>query len=174
MNEPSPSYQADQPVNTNQEPSFWQQVYRHRLSLISLAIAIISLGYNTWRNESTEAHRNTREAAFSILLELGELQQVSSYRHYFYSRVNKDDLPAHEDGDWVRGWAKVLLILDLSHLMPTEVHQAATALRDNWQAHASELEQGPGDPTGAAAEQAIMNQIKAVRISVLETLQSLQ
>ncbi len=174
MTEQSSPYQVDGELPATHQLTLWQQIYRHRLALISLTIAIISLGYNTWRNEATEAHRNTRAAAFSILLELGELQQITSYRHYFYSRANTDDLPAHEDGDWVRGWGKVLLISDLSSLMPDQVKQAAIALRASWQQHAAQLESGPGDPQGAAAEQAIMTQVKAIRIAVLTTLNSLE
>ncbi|MDA3933095.1 MAG: hypothetical protein PF630_02010 [Gammaproteobacteria bacterium] len=51
---------------------FWRQVYRYRLSLLSLLVALTSLGYNTWRNEATEDHRNIREAGFQVLLQLGE------------------------------------------------------------------------------------------------------
>jgi len=154
--------------------SFWQQVYRHRLSLISLFIAITSLGYNTWRNESTEAHRNTREAAFTILKELGELQQIVSYRHYFYSRAKKDDLPAYEDGDWVRGWSKVILIDDLSNLLSNDTREATSQLRDNWQRYASQLELGPKQKQGQQAQEFIMQHIDATRTNILNTLNALE
>lgn len=166
--QPPPNPQPDPP-----QPTFWQQVYRHRLALISLVVALISLGYNTWRNEATEAHRNTRAAAFTILLELGELQQITSYRHYFYSRINDSERPVDEDGDWVRGWGKVLLIEDLSSLMPPEVTQAATQLRADWQQHAARLELGPGDDAGKDAERRIQASIETTRTAVLATLESL-
>lgn len=88
---------------------FWRQVYRHRLALLSLLVALISLGYNTWRNEATEDHRNIREAGFQVLLQLGELQQIVSHRHYFYSRVDQTELPPQEDGDWVSCTPPVIL-----------------------------------------------------------------
>lgn len=88
---------------------FWRQVYRHRLSLLSLLVALLSLGYNTWRNEATEDHRNIREAGFHLLLQVGELEQIVSYRHYFYSRVNQAALPAQEDGDWASCTPPVIL-----------------------------------------------------------------
>ena len=88
---------------------FWGQVYRHRLALLSLLVALISLGYNTWRNEATEDHRNIREAGFQVLLQLGELQQIVSHRHDFYSRVEQAELPAQEDGDWVSCTPAVIL-----------------------------------------------------------------
>ncbi len=174
MTERANQYQlAAEPV-TPAPPSFWQQLYKHRLAMISLLVAILSLGYNTWRNEATEAHRNTRAAAFAILQELGELQQISSYRHYFYSRVRDEDLPAQEDGDWVRGWGKVLLIGDLSSLMPASVAQAAAGLHASWQQHAAQLELGPARPDGRLAERAIMQSINATRRSVLDTLRALE
>jgi hypothetical protein len=37
------------------------------VALLSLAIALASLGYNTWRNETTESHRNARQAGFVVL-----------------------------------------------------------------------------------------------------------
>ncbi len=174
MTEENQNQQMSDSTSESAQPGFWQQVYRHRLALISLAVAIISLAYNTWRNESTEAHRNIREAAFNILLEIGELQEITGYRHYFYSRADQQDLPAHEDGDWVRGWGKVLLIRDLSNLMPAEVNQQAISLNNSWQQHAARLELGPGNPQGSAAQEAIMQQIDATRNAVLDALKMLE
>ncbi len=173
MSEEPSVYEANkQPIE--KQPSLWQQVYRHRLALISLAVALVSLGYNTWRNEATEAHRNTRAAAFTILQELGELQQITSYRHYFYSRVREQGTPTQEGSDWVRGWGKVLLIGDLSSLMPDTVHQSAMDLYASWQQHAGRLELGPNDDDAQAAEAAIMDSIAHTRDVVLTTLKSLE
>jgi len=47
-----------------------QQVRNNAVALISLLIALTSLGYNTWRNERTEHNRNSRTAAFEILTSL--------------------------------------------------------------------------------------------------------
>lgn len=37
-----------------------EQFRRNAVALISLAIAVTSLGYNTWRNEASEHNRNQR------------------------------------------------------------------------------------------------------------------
>ncbi|MBU1189839.1 MAG: hypothetical protein KKC01_12490 [Gammaproteobacteria bacterium] len=66
------------------------------------------MGHNTWCNEATEDHRNIREAGFQVL-QLGELQQIVSHRHDFYSRVRQSELPPQEDGDWVSCTPAVIL-----------------------------------------------------------------
>ncbi len=55
---------------------FIEQLRRNLVALISLAIALSSLSYNTWRNEQTEQNRNVRAAGFEVLLKLGELERV--------------------------------------------------------------------------------------------------
>ena len=45
---------------------------RHSVALVSLMVALSGLAYNTWRNETTEAQRSTRQAAFRMLEELGD------------------------------------------------------------------------------------------------------
>lgn len=174
----SAAQQSSPPLadNSNEEIlklGFWRQVYRHRLSLLSLLVALTSLGYNTWRNEATEDHRNIREAGFQVLLQLGELEQIVSFRHYFYSRINTDNQPAQEDGDWVKGWGKVALIRDLSLLVGDDAAQAAQALFMQWQQHAARLQLGPGSEAGTQAEQQIDTAIDALRAQVIERLERL-
>lgn len=60
-------------------------------ALISLALAAISPGYNTWRNETTEMQRNWRQASFQVLIEVGELNQIVLYRRYFHAPAAKRD-----------------------------------------------------------------------------------
>jgi len=62
--------------------SIFSQVHRNAVALISLVVALSSLGDNTWRNEQTEANRNERQAAFEVLLKRGELQRVVFHSHY--------------------------------------------------------------------------------------------
>ena len=50
-----------------------KQLKQHSVALISLVIALSSLGYNTWRNETTEEQRNIRHASFRVLECLGDL-----------------------------------------------------------------------------------------------------
>ena len=47
--------------------TFREQLRSNAVALISLTVALSSLGYNTWRNERTEHNRNIRAAAFEIL-----------------------------------------------------------------------------------------------------------
>jgi hypothetical protein len=106
-------------------PGMREQVRNNAVALISLAVALAALGYNTWRNERTELNRNVRAAGFELLSEIGSLQQVVFYAHY-----NEGDAR----GDPRMGWADVLTIQDLAALMPADVSRDAAALRDAWQA----------------------------------------
>lgn len=51
--------------------SLRQQVRRNLVAIISLVLALLSLSYNTWRNEVTEYNRNIRQAGLEILVTLG-------------------------------------------------------------------------------------------------------
>ena len=63
--------------------SIRKQIHNNAVALISLFIALSSLAYNTWRNETTEEQRNVRHASFRVLESLGELQQVVDFRYYY-------------------------------------------------------------------------------------------
>ena len=103
-----------------------RQVRQNLVALISLALAIASLAYTTWRNESSEAHRNVRQAAFRTLEVLEELQVIVDARRYQGDQMR---------GDYVAGWARVNLISDLSRLMPVPLPPAAAELHQVWQAN---------------------------------------
>ena len=64
------------------EYSIIEQIRRNLLAIISLTVAISALGYNTWRNETTEENRNIRLASFEILVQLGKLQIITDHAHY--------------------------------------------------------------------------------------------
>ncbi|MEM7054531.1 MAG: hypothetical protein AAF446_08275, partial [Pseudomonadota bacterium] len=64
------SYSSKNPSTVS---GFRQQIRRHSVALISLVLAATSLAYNTWRNETSEQHRNWRQASFQVLIEAGEL-----------------------------------------------------------------------------------------------------
>ena len=53
-----------------------EQLRRNAVALISLVVAITSLGYNTWRNEASEHNRNQRLVAVEMLVQLGSLYQT--------------------------------------------------------------------------------------------------
>ena len=105
-----------------------QQLRNNAVALISLAVALSSLGYNTWRNQKTEENRNVRVAAFEVLKQLGELQLVVNSAFY-----GKDTQLGHP----MVGWGRVAMISDLSQLLPAPGPQEAEKLhltwQDNWQ-----------------------------------------
>lgn len=106
-------------------PSLREQLRRHSVALISLAVALTSLGYNTWRNEQTEANRNVRSAGVEMLLVLGELEQVVFF-------LGHDQ--ASGRGNPREGWALVLTARDLASLTAEPAESAVNALFTTWEA----------------------------------------
>ena len=108
--------------------SLAEQLRNHFVAMLSLAVALAGLGYNTWRNERTEANRNIRVAAFEMLKTLGELQLVVDYAHFRKDR---------RIGDPQMGWGKVLFLRDLAQVapapIPEQTEQLLTTWRDNWE-----------------------------------------
>ena len=107
-------------------PSLKEQLRRNTVALISLAVAVTSLGYNTWRNEVSEHNRNQRVVSIQLLLMLGDLQQLTLDRHY----------GANIDADAIlrEAWSKVLTIRDISQIAEGAVPQSAMRLYDAWSA----------------------------------------
>ena len=105
------------------------QLQRNSVALISLVIAISSLGYNTWRNEASEHNRNQRAVSIEVLRNIGELQQVVYHSHW--------DMEDRDKGSPLTGWALVLTIKDLSRLLEGDAPEAGTKLwrvwDDGWQ-----------------------------------------
>lgn len=139
--------------------SISEQVRRNAVALISLVVALTSLGYNTWRNEQTEMNRNVRHAAFEMLVRLGELQQVSDHLHY-----GKD----LERGNPITGWGYVAVIRDLAMVMPASVKDDSEALFKSWEMNWEELGESQ------AAIDAITAAIGATRASVVRELEALE
>ena len=110
----------------NKQHTIGQQIQRNLLAIISLAIAISALSYNTWRNETTEVNRNIRVASFEILVQLGKLQIITDHAHY-----GKDN----EMGNPITGWGHVSMVEDLSFLMPEPLPKMAVNLKKVWQAN---------------------------------------
>ncbi len=79
------------------------QLQRNAVALISLAIAITSLGYNTWRNEASEYNRNQRLISIEVLRNVGQLQQVIFH--------NVFEMDAKDKGNPRTGWVHVLAIM---------------------------------------------------------------
>lgn len=134
------------------------QVNRNLVALISLILAVVALSYNTWRNELTEHNRNLRAAGFEIILTVGELQQIVFFSHY-------DQDP--QRGNPRAGWTRVLLLDDLSEIMPEPVGQATDELLSVWQSNWARL----GEQ--AEAEARISDAIDLVRQRTLAALAEL-
>ncbi len=101
-----------------------EQLRRNAVALISLVIAITSLGYNTWRNEHTENNRNQRWASFEILLKLGELRELINYIHF--------DCNLSFRGNPRSGWVIVEAIEDLTLVLEDMTPESASTLKNVW------------------------------------------
>jgi hypothetical protein len=140
--------------------SFRTQVRNNAVALISLAVALSSLGYNTWRNEQTERNRNVRTAAFDILTKLAEFERV-----VFLAQYDRDP----SGGNPRTGWTYVIVIRDLSDVMPQQVTLQAADLQKVWGQNWETL--GKDDET---AVNRIDDAITKLREATLRTLHSLQ
>ena len=103
--------------------SFRQQLRSNAVALISLVVALSSLGYNTWRNERTEHNRNVRTATFELLTKLAELERVVFLAQYDHDASG---------GNPRTGWTYVLVIRDLAALVPAPVPARAAELQNTW------------------------------------------
>ena len=143
----------------NSSSTFREQIRRNTVALISVAIAITSLGYNTWRNEASEHNRNQRLVSIQMLIMLGELQQVVLDRRYGRDSEGKAVLR--------KGWALVLTLRDIAMVADGDVPESAELLFEVWQRDSSSL--GSSD----AAKQRIDQAVDAVRHDTHDILRSL-
>ena len=141
-----------------------EQFRRNAVALISLAIAITSLGYNTWRNEASEHNRNPRIVAIELLLMLSDLQQALLDSRYGKESESKSNLR--------KGWVAVLTIRDISMVAGGAVHESADVLFATWERESDSLTSN--DEAGNdKAKTSIENALNAVRHDVQEVLRSL-
>ena len=101
-----------------------RQIKRNQLAIISLIVALTALGYNTWRNELTEANRTVRQAGFNMLVHMGELQRTTYLAHYDNDKDGRNPR---------KGLAEVLLLKDLATIISGEVHTSANELLQVWE-----------------------------------------
>jgi hypothetical protein len=99
------------------------QIKNNFVAIVSLVVAFIALTHDAWRNELTEKNRNIRMAGFELLKNLGELQIIVN--HAYYS-------PDSTLGNPYLGWGHVLLISDLSELLPSNVTKTVGKLTKVW------------------------------------------
>ncbi len=154
---------------------FIEQLRRNAVALISLVIAITSLGYNTWRNEHSEENRNQRDASFQVLLKLGELDELINYVHY--------DCNLTFRGNTKSGWAIVQAIEDLMLVLEEMSPERARLLKATWTNNSPYLEypdervckerSAERAAVGGRAVQNIRNEMAALRERVVEILNSL-
>jgi hypothetical protein len=154
--------------------SIREQFRANSVALISIAIAIVALGYNTWRNETTETQRNVRHAAFRMLESLGELQEIVDTRYYY---LPFETAHVSEGASRIRGFGTVTMVRDLTGVMPDPAGKAGAELHDLWLQHFLVLHRldENGEHTAAAtqAEQNLTGAIRETRAAVLEVLSRL-
>ncbi len=148
------------------------QLRRHSVAMISLMIAISSLGYNTWRNETSELHRNWRQASFELTREINELQQVVLYRRYFHPV--ESDVPAGigDAETWIRGWGRAASVRDLTSVLPDPLPAHGLHLHTTRAQHARHLH--GDDELAREAEEALLTALDDTRDSVLELIRNLR
>ena len=147
-----------------------EQFRRNSVALISLAIAITSLAYNTWRNEASEHNRNQRLVSIELLLMLGELQRMTLDCHYGQDDVNKA-------GILRAAWTEVLTIRDIARVASGEVPAAADNLYEVWSIDYKHLDktgfEGAELRRSIAAKDRVIDALEQVRLATHAVLQSL-
>lgn len=136
-----------------------EQIRRNMVALISLAVAVTGLGYNTWRNEASEHNRNQRLVSIELLLMLADVHQLTQDAHWGDSEDRATILR--------QGWSKVMTIKDLAQIAEGSVPSSATNLWKTWGADYKAL------GTDFAAEKRIADAVDAVRSDAHELLTSL-
>ncbi|HMB59843.1 MAG TPA: hypothetical protein VKN35_08020 [Xanthomonadales bacterium] len=154
--------------------SVLDQLRRHSVAYFSLFIAISGLAYNTWRNEKTEEQRSVRHAAFVVLENLGDMQEIVDTRYYF--------LPFSEDMSSepqlrLRGFGSALMSRDLMNLLPPPAPAAGQELHALWVKQFLKLDQltddGEHSQAARTAEEQLREAIGRARDAVLQVLENL-
>ncbi len=139
--------------------SLVKQLRHNVVAIISLAIAITSLSYNTWRNELSEDNRTQRVVSMEVLMKLSELQQVVWHHHW--------DQDLEGRGNLRTGWTLVLVIRDISRLLDDRVKGSAETLWQTWDDRHRQL------AASRESERAIVKAIETVRNDTLALLDTL-
>jgi len=142
--------------------TIFEQIRNNAVALISLTVAICGLGYNTWRNETTEAHRNDRYAGFELIEKLADLQSVVNELAYGEGCTS---------GRWIQGWGEVITIRSLGALLPGEVANTSQALEQIWETEFRALCEI--DSARQDADKKISSHISATNKAVMDVLVNL-
>ncbi len=127
-------------------------------AIISLIFAVSGFSYNAWRLEQSEENNIVRDAAFQVLTELAEFEQVLYASHY-------DGNPV--EGSPRLGWVKMGLINDLSMLISADASESAAALKESWAGD------WPVVPSDRDVVDALVVDVDAVRATVKTRLAEL-
>ena len=136
-----------------------QQLRDNAVALISLVVALGSLAYNTWRNERTEHNRNVRTAGFELLTKLAELERV-----VFLAQYDRDAA----GGNPRTGWTYVLVISDLSGVVPAPVPAQAAELKRVWRENWEDL--GKKDETAVGHIDDAIEKLRHTTLGMLGSL----
>lgn len=147
-------------VSAPRRSGFRYQLRTNWLAMFSLAIALFGLGYNTFRNETTERQRNVRDAGFIVLDALGELQQLADTRFFGNERSESNRIAI---------WGRVTLVKDIAGLVSDEAQSDADALFRVWSSNAVDFDAGETE-----AEKALADATREVRAQVLSDLRALK
>ena len=151
-----------------------EQIHRNAVALISLFIAVTSLAYNSWRNETSEEQRNIRHAGFTVLEHLGEMQEVVDARYYYLAR---GETIASEGELRLRGYGSAAMVRDLTGLMPAPAPAAGERMFQAWSGNFAALDNvdasGAHTDEAVAAEQALTGAIMDTRDAVVAVLKKL-
>ena len=139
--------------------SFGSQIHNNIVALISLTVALSGTGYALWRDELSERNRNVRAASFQVLMEVEQLRLIVDYAHY-----DKDK----QRGNPILGWAHVLMIRDLSHLIDPDTAKAGDALYQTWDDNWDEID------SAQSSVDKITSAIEEVRGQDLRVLNSIR
>ena len=138
-----------------------EQIRRNLVALISLAVAITSLAYNSWRNEQSEYNRTQRAVAVEALLLLGQFQHVLYSNHF--------DRDTADQGNPITGWTLVLTIRDITTVLEAPIPDSSESLRVAWDDNFQNL----GDRNNPAPKDAVEDGIESLRGELLAMLRSL-
>lgn len=143
---------------TSSRVRFVDQLRRNAVALISLVIAITSLGYNSWRNEQSESNRNQREAGFELLMRTAELRELVYLQRY--DRDSVDESAARS------AWVVVLAIQDLARLLDEPIPDSAATLLDAWSSHEDTIAQR----ASADAVEASLDALRDDTVAMIDAL----
>lgn len=130
------------------------------LAVVGLVVALIALGYNTWRNELSEQNHTVRIAGIEMLLKVGELQSTV-YLVAFDGNT--------QPGLQRQGETLVSTLRDLSMFMPDTVQVRSNSLLQSWRANWGALS---GEDREAVA--LVDTAINELRVQIVEEVRLLE